>query len=324
MACAPPHLTTHTSEPVAEPGSDAESQPGSSQVLATRSQVCLPASQQQVCLPESQQQQRQNAETISIQPPDLHLAAQTDRQHATGAGCSAKPFSDADKDSGNGGDAANKKEGLNSSSGSSRSGQHVSDDKLQGNAAAAHEASCSSSEHPPNDKLQRKATAASGSSSTTAVAAGGVQQPSRAAQQMYQHDRSEPSCVTQQKGWQQSEPSNGSQQKGSQQSEPSSVTQQTGLQQHKPSQAIQQMWQDQGSGHQAAILQAIERWACRLEVSAAGKASKPRARRHLSRRQRAHIRHAMEQQNQIDDAAGQPLCTCSSGIETGLSVVCIV
>ena len=58
------------------------------------------------------------------------------------------------------------------------------------------------------------------------------------------------------------------------------------------------------TGHHAAIQQAVEHWACRLEMSQAGKAAKPRARRHLSRRQRAHIRHAVEQQNQIDDVAG--------------------
>ena len=60
------------------------------------------------------------------------------------------------------------------------------------------------------------------------------------------------------------------------------------------------------SEHQAAIQQAVEHWACRLEMAAEGKASKPRARRHLSRRQRAHNRHAVEQQNQIDHAAGEP------------------
>ena len=81
------------------------------------------------------------------------------------------------------------------------------------------------------------------------------------------------------------------------------------------------------AGHHAAIQQAVEHWACRLEMSQAGKAAKPRARRHLSRRQRAHIRHAVEQQNQIDDVAGvhasfthsydpsSPihLCVCSVG-----------
>lgn len=59
------------------------------------------------------------------------------------------------------------------------------------------------------------------------------------------------------------------------------------------------------SPHQAAIQQAVEHWACRLEMSPAGKAAKPKAKRHLSRRQRAHIRHAVEQQNQIDDVAGE-------------------
>ena len=67
----------------------------------------------------------------------------------------------------------------------------------------------------------------------------------------------------------------------------------------------EQSGHDGQTAHQAAVKQAMEHWGCRLEMSSAGKASKPRARRHLSRRQRAHIRHAMEQQNQIDDAAGQ-------------------
>ena len=58
------------------------------------------------------------------------------------------------------------------------------------------------------------------------------------------------------------------------------------------------------TAHQAAIQQAVQHWACRLEVCPAGRAAKPRGRRHLSRRQRAHMRHAVEQQNQIDDAAG--------------------
>ena len=58
--------------------------------------------------------------------------------------------------------------------------------------------------------------------------------------------------------------------------------------------------------HQIAIQRAAEQWGCRLEMSATGPAtSKPRARRHMSRRQRAHIRHAAEQQNQIDDVAGE-------------------
>jgi hypothetical protein len=57
--------------------------------------------------------------------------------------------------------------------------------------------------------------------------------------------------------------------------------------------------------HEAVIQQAVEHWACRLEMTPAGKAAKPKAKRHLSRRQRAHIRHAVEQQNQIDDVAGE-------------------
>ncbi|KAL0047260.1 hypothetical protein WJX82_011031 [Trebouxia sp. C0006] len=59
--------------------------------------------------------------------------------------------------------------------------------------------------------------------------------------------------------------------------------------------------------HEAAIQQAVEHWACRLEMTPAGKAARPKAKRHLSRRQRAHIRHAVEQQNQIDDVAGAPV-----------------
>ncbi|KAA6428680.1 MAG: hypothetical protein FRX49_01555 [Trebouxia sp. A1-2] len=61
------------------------------------------------------------------------------------------------------------------------------------------------------------------------------------------------------------------------------------------------------TSHEAAIQQAVEHWACRLEMAPAGKAAKPKAKRHLSRRQRAHIRHAVEQQNQIDDVAGAPV-----------------
>ena len=63
----------------------------------------------------------------------------------------------------------------------------------------------------------------------------------------------------------------------------------------------------QPSEHQEAIQQAVEHWACRLEMAAQGRANKPRAKRHLSRRQRAHIRHAVEQQNQIDGPAGMLL-----------------
>lgn len=61
------------------------------------------------------------------------------------------------------------------------------------------------------------------------------------------------------------------------------------------------------TSHEAVIQQAVEHWACRLEMTPAGKAAKPKAKRHLSRRQRAHIRHAVEQQNQIDDVAGAPV-----------------
>ncbi len=57
--------------------------------------------------------------------------------------------------------------------------------------------------------------------------------------------------------------------------------------------------------HEAAVQQAVEHWACRLEMTPSGKAAKSKAKRHLSRRQRAHIRHAVEQQNQIDDVAGE-------------------
>lgn len=70
---------------------------------------------------------------------------------------------------------------------------------------------------------------------------------------------------------------------------------------------LEQSEEHDQSEHQAAVRQAMAHWACRLEMSSAGKGSKPRAKRHLSRRQRAHNRHAMEQQNQIDEAAGQPL-----------------
>ncbi len=59
------------------------------------------------------------------------------------------------------------------------------------------------------------------------------------------------------------------------------------------------------TSHEAVIQQAVEHWACRLEMTPAGKAAKPKAKRHLSRRQRAHIKHAVEQQNQIDDVAGE-------------------
>ncbi|DBB01114.1 TPA: hypothetical protein ACH3X1_001005 [Trebouxia sp. C0004] len=61
------------------------------------------------------------------------------------------------------------------------------------------------------------------------------------------------------------------------------------------------------TSHEAAIQQAVEHWACRLEMTPGGKAAKPKAKRHLSRRQRAHIRHAVEKQNQIDDVAGAPV-----------------
>ena len=68
------------------------------------------------------------------------------------------------------------------------------------------------------------------------------------------------------------------------------------------------------TSHEAAIQQAVEHWACRLEMAPAGKAAKPKAKRHLSRRQRAHIRHAVEQQNQIDDVAGEhQLFICLAG-----------
>lgn len=280
MTCAPPHLTTHTCEPAAEPGSDTECQLNSSDALATPSQTCLQG---------SQQQQQQNAEPESSQPTGLYAAAQTDSTAATAAGCPAKPLSGADTASGDGHNAEDHDADVDSSSSSSRGGQHVSGDKLQCDAAAASEASYGSSEHPPSVRLQSNTTAAGGDSLLTAGAAAGLQQASGVMQQTHQQKQSEPSRVTQQTG--------------SQQSELSKVSHQTGSQQSKPSQAIQQTWQDQ-SGHQAAILQAIQHWACRLEMSAAGKASKPRARRHLSRRQRAHVRHAMEQQNQIDDTAG--------------------
>ena len=71
---------------------------------------------------------------------------------------------------------------------------------------------------------------------------------------------------------------------------------------------------DLQTSHEAAIQKAVEHWACRLEMTPAGKAAKPKAKRHLSRRQRAHIRHAVEQQNQIDDVAGEhQLSICLAG-----------
>ena len=306
MACAPPHLSTFTCEPAAEPGHDSEPQPDSSPPLDTRSQVCLQGSQQQ-----------QNADPESSEPPGLPSAAQTDSTAATPADRPAKPLSDANKAPGNGDDAADIDAGVNSSSSSScRSGQHVSGDKHQSNAAAANEASFSSSNHHPRDKLHSSTATARGNSCTTAGAAARVHQPIRVMQQAHQQKQSELSSISQQTGSQHIKQSQAFQQTGSQSTESSKVTQQSSSQQNEPRQAIQQAWQKQNE-HQAAILQAIEHWACRLEMSAAGKASKPRARRHLSRRQRAHIRHAMEQQNQIDDAAGQPFWMCSAGLQTG-------
>lgn len=287
MACAPPYLTTNTSELALEPGNDAEPQHDSSQAWATGSHVCLQGSQQQ-----------QVAEPESSEPPGRVSAAQTDSTAATGA----KSLSDADSASSGGDDAADNGASVNTSSGSS---QHVEDDKPQSNAAAANSASCSSSKHSSNDRLQNNTAAAGGNNSTSAGAAAGVQQASRVLQQKHQQKHSQPSSIAQQTCSQQIKTSQATQQTGSQQCELSKFIQQTGSQLR--GQAIQQKWQDQ-SGHQAAILQAIEQWACQLEMSAAGKASKARARRHLSRRQRAHIRHAMEEQNQIDDAAGQLLC----------------
>ena len=72
----------------------------------------------------------------------------------------------------------------------------------------------------------------------------------------------------------------------------------------QPSSSLQQDPQEP-SEHQLAIQQAAEHWACRLEMAAEGRANKPRAKRNMSRRQRAHNRHSVEQQNQIDQAVGE-------------------
>lgn len=60
----------------------------------------------------------------------------------------------------------------------------------------------------------------------------------------------------------------------------------------------------QAAAHRAAMDEAAQLWGCRLEVMA--ERAKPKARRHMSRRQRAHIRHAAEAENQIDDVTGAP------------------
>lgn len=81
-----------------------------------------------------------------------------------------------------------------------------------------------------------------------------------------------------------------------------------------PDQTRDEKSADLQTSHGAAIQQAVQHWACRLEMTPAGKAAKPKAKRHLSGRQRAHIRHAVEQQNQIDDVAGEhQLSTCLAG-----------
>lgn len=267
MACAPPH----TAKPAAEPESGPHSQPDSSQALAAHPQRPWQGSQQQ-----------QNAELQSSQPPHhLALPAQADSTAAAGADCSAKPLPVAGTATGSGDAGADLEASFESSSSSrNRSSQHPPDEKVCSITIAGIVASSSStSGHPPDDELNSKTAAARlGRPEASGAAAAGVQQPIRATQQMEQQEPREPSRVTQQ----------------------------TGSEQSKTSQAIQQTWQD-ASQHQAAIQQAVEHWACRLEMLGAGKASKPRAKRHLSRRQCAHIRHAVEQQNQIDDAAGQPL-----------------
>lgn len=58
--------------------------------------------------------------------------------------------------------------------------------------------------------------------------------------------------------------------------------------------------------HEMVLRQAADLWGCRLEVGA--EKAKPKAKKHMSRRQRAHIRHAHEAENQINDAAGSLSC----------------
>lgn len=61
----------------------------------------------------------------------------------------------------------------------------------------------------------------------------------------------------------------------------------------------------EAEAHRAAVREAAELWGCRLEVTA--EKAKPKAKKHMSRRHRAHMRHANEAQNQISDFAGMPL-----------------
>ena len=58
----------------------------------------------------------------------------------------------------------------------------------------------------------------------------------------------------------------------------------------------------EAEAHRRAMRAAAELWGCRLEVTA--EKAKPKAKKHMSRRQRAHIRHANEAENQINDVAG--------------------
>lgn len=260
----------HINAHTAEPTADPESDAHSQ---PNSSQA--PATHSQAPLQDSQQQHNAEPQTSQLSD-DLALPAQADSTAAAGADCSARPLPVADTTSGSGNAGADTEAGFDDNSSSSsrnRSSQCPPDDKLRSITAAANAASCNSSGHSLNDDLHSKTAAARLGRSEAAGAS--VQQPIRVTQQPDQQD-------------------------------PSIFTQQSGSEQSKTSQAIQQLWQGP-SQHQAAIQQAVEHWACRLEMSGAGKASKPRAKRHLSRRQRAHIRHAVEQQNQIDDAAGQPL-----------------
>lgn len=62
----------------------------------------------------------------------------------------------------------------------------------------------------------------------------------------------------------------------------------------------------EAEAHRRAMRAAAELWGCRLEVTA--EKAKPKAKKHMSRRQRAHIRHANEAENQINDVAGILSC----------------
>ena len=66
----------------------------------------------------------------------------------------------------------------------------------------------------------------------------------------------------------------------------------------------------EAEAHRTAMMAAAELWGCRLEVTA--EKAKPKAKKHMSRRQRAHIRHAHEAENQINDIAGILSCTLAA------------